>query len=171
LAVADATVLIALAKIGLLDLLAALFGAVLLTPRIEEEVVGRGLEAGAPEVAYVQRALQAGWLVRAPLSEEEQRLAGQLEARPGVHRGEAEALAVASSRGLTLLADEKRARTIARSLGVEVRGTAGVLLEGRNSRRFTREELEAAVRRLAAVLWLGPDVVAAILSQGPELGK
>ena len=171
MAVADATVLIGLAKIGLLDLLAGLFETVLISPRVEEEVVERGLAAGATEVVYVQEALRAGWLIRAPLSREESVLASRLEQRPGVHRGEAEALALAGSRQQMLLADEKQARTIARSLGIEVMGTAGILLEARNSGRFTGGELETAVKRLTAVLWLSPEVVADILSRASEVGK
>lgn len=171
LGVTDATVLIALAKIGLLDLLPVLFGTVLISPRVEEEVVQRGLEVRAPEVVYVQEALRAGWLVRATLSAEEDVLANRLTGRPGVHRGEAEALALAGCRDAILLADEKQARTIARSLKIEVMGTAGVLLEARNSGRFTWPELETAVRRLASVLWLSPEVVAGILSRAPEVGQ
>jgi predicted nucleic acid-binding protein len=169
LAVADAPALIALAKIGLLHLLADLFGTVLLSPRVEEEVVTRGLEMGAPEVAYVQQALGAGWLVRAALSSEEAALAETLCDRPGVHRGEAEALALAGCRHRVLLADEKRARTIGRSFSIQVMGTAGVLMEGHNSGHLPRPELEAAVRRLASVLWLPSEVVADILSRASEV--
>jgi predicted nucleic acid-binding protein len=41
--------------------------------------------------------------------------------------GEAACIAVARSRGLTLLTDDRRARRLARSLGIRISGTVGIL--------------------------------------------
>ena len=50
--------------------------------------------------------------------------------RSRLDRGEAEAIAFASTRKLLLIVDDKEARSVAVATGVKIVGTAGVLLGG-----------------------------------------
>lgn len=162
---ADASVLIALAKMGRLTLLKQVFGRVMVSPAVKQEVVDRGLAMSAPEVIHVQQALQERWLRVARLAAAETALAQRLLSFAMLGAGEAESLAVAKQRGATLLVDEKQARTAARAMGVEVMGTAGVLLEAFRVGKLSADELEAAVRDLGRVTWLSPNVVADVLGR------
>ena len=74
----------------------------------------------------------------------------------------------ARRRGLPVVIDDKEARSVAGALGLDYRGTAGVLLEAFLLRRLTHSDLEDAVATLARVMWLSPSVVATILKTARE---
>lgn len=165
--VADASVLIALAKIHRLDLLRELYGEVAVGPRVKKEVIGGGRQIQAAEVSVIEGAFAAKWMREATPSAREQRLSRILRGNR-LHAGEAEAVALASSRRLMVLLDDKEAGVVAGSLAVEYMGTAGVLREAFLRGKLDRSGLEAAVRDLSRVIWLSADVVAEILSRGRE---
>ena len=169
--IADATVLIALAKIGHLKLLKELYSQVAVSPAVKREVVDKGKEVGATEVAYVEQALEERWLGVNRLTGKEKMLTGRLLERTGLGEGEAESLAIASFKKVRLLVDEKEARVIARAMGLEYLGTAGMLLEAFIRDVINREELENAVKDLSRVTWLSPEVVADILRRAKEVKK
>lgn len=169
--VADASVLIALAKIGRLWLLKDVRGEVIVGPEVKREVVDEGRAAGAPEVAHVERALEEGWLQAARLTTRERRLAEKLQGTTGLDKGEMESPALAQPRKTMLLADDKEARAVAGAMGVEYMGTAGLLLEALIRGRISLEELEDAVGELGRVTWLSPDVVADILRRAKEVRR
>jgi predicted nucleic acid-binding protein len=135
--ISDSTPLIALARIGRLDLVRSIFPHLVIPEAVAEEVVeARGDAPGAREVA------DADWIERAK--------ADTMLVRPLlllVDRGEAEAIAVAQSRpGSILLTDDRKARRVAKQLGIQPLGTLGVLA------RAKRGDLIPAVRPLVVEL-------------------
>lgn len=120
--VADAGPLIGLARAGLLELLPKLYSVVEVPPTVVEEL--RLLE-DRPGSRALREARAAGWLTRVALEHPQQ--ARKLE--QVVDSGEAEAILLAEERrSRFLLLDERRARLLARSRGVAVVGTGGVLV-------------------------------------------
>lgn len=118
--VSDATPLIALAKIELLLHLPHLFGEIVVPPAVYNEVVPVGVErSGAKVIA------EAKWIVIREVVDQSRvdYLLTQLDI------GEAEAIILAQEvqAGLVLI-DERKARTVAQRLELEVVGTAGLLL-------------------------------------------
>lgn len=118
--VSDATPLIALAKIELLGNLSELFGEILLPKAVYDEVVNAGKgRSGTHEIA------EADWIVVREVEDKSKvdYLLTQLDI------GEAEAIILAQEvqAGLVLV-DERKARAVAQRLGLEVVGTAGLLL-------------------------------------------
>jgi len=114
--------LMALAVIGKQELLPALFGEVVVTPAVLEE-----LEAGGPGAPGAD-ARNWPWLVHYwPQNADAVRvLAQQLD------RGEAQTLAAAlETRPDLVLLDETIGRRVAANLGVAVLGTIGVLLDAK----------------------------------------
>jgi len=117
--IADSGPLIALARIGQLDLLPQLFQVI----RIPEAVMGevtRGVAEGRPgaleirtaswiEVVHVSAAATAGYELL-------------------VDAGEAAAIALAKNEGGMLLMDDDRGRRLALRLGLAVKGTLGILI-------------------------------------------
>jgi predicted nucleic acid-binding protein len=168
MAVTDASVLISLAKTGRLGLLKAVFGEIAMPTQVKEEVVDAGLRISAPELIYIQQAMNEGWLRASRLTAREKELGQRLMNSTGLDPGEAEALAMAKLRDEILLVDEKEARTVARAIGVTPMGSAGVLLAAFRLRELNIEELEKAVRELSRVLWISPDIVADILGRARE---
>jgi len=117
--IADASPLIALARLNGLAWLQALFGQVLATEVVLAEVLtGRFPESEAP----IAEAIQSGWL----------RVATTVPsgpALPDLDEGEAASirLALASGPQVVLLIDERASREVARQLGLKLAGTAAVI--------------------------------------------
>jgi uncharacterized protein len=115
--VSDTTALIVLAAQDRLDLLGACFEQVLLPLAVYREwrTGDAGLDQRLERLTFFQVvAVDEGDLLE--------------ELRAMVDPGEAEALALARQRGLPLLVDEKKGRTLARMMGIPVLGLVGVLL-------------------------------------------
>jgi predicted nucleic acid-binding protein len=169
--IADATVLIALAKTGRLGLLRELYGEVAVGPRVKAEVVEGGREIHAPEVSVIEAAFAAKWMREVTPTSRERQLSRRISKGSRLHEGEAEAIALASSRGAMVLLDDKEARLMADATTVRYMGTAGVLLEAFFRGRLDFGGLEGAISELSRVIWLSPDVVAEILRRGREAGR
>lgn len=120
--VADASPLIALARIGVLTLLRDLYEEVLVPARVFAELQIDGDRPGARSL-HVARA--AGWLKVVETGADLE----TLRAIP-VDLGEAEAIWFAERRKdlRFLLIDERRGRQLARQRGLTIVGTGGVLL-------------------------------------------
>ena len=161
--VADATPLIALARIHRLELLRDLYDHVLIGSVVKAETVDAGRAVRALGVEQIEAAAAAGWLETADPTDAESDLAQRLSQLSRLHRSEAESIAIAHARELRLVADDKEARSVARTLGVPLVGTAAVLLQGYLRRSFGLDSLEKALRDLGETLCLSPSVVAEVL--------
>lgn len=118
--VSDAGPLLHLGAIGRLELIRAL-GEVLVPRWVLQEVVANGV--GRPGASEVQAAdwLSVGTPARGDVVDA--LIAG------GLHRGEAEAIALAVERSAgLLLIDERQGRLAAAAMGLQVVGTLGVVL-------------------------------------------
>lgn len=148
--VADASPLIALARIGRLELLNTLFGRLLLPEAVWREVAGAGLERdGARAVSH------APWVERRTVTDTG--LVAVL--RQDLGAGEAEAITLAREVGAELvLMDERLGRAAARRLGLRVTGLVGVLIEARE--RGLLKDADAVLNDLhqRAGFWLSPEL-------------
>lgn len=108
--VCDSSCLIALERIGHLDLLPALFHPVQAPPAVHQEF------GGSPE-----------WLrVEAPADRALVTALGML-----MGPGEAEAVALAAERELPIVLDDRQARAVARKLDLQILGTVAVLVRAK----------------------------------------
>lgn len=115
--------LIALAKVGQLGLLAALFGTVHIPPAVHRELLGKtGPEAGRLDQALTE------WLKVADRPEPSPET--ELALQP-IDVGEREAIMLAQLMGLPLILDDRLGRQAARRLGLIVTGTVGVVIEAK----------------------------------------
>jgi len=117
--IADASPLIALARVGGLSWLQQLFTEVMVTDVVLAEVLtGRYPDTEAP----IQQALAAGWLQTVAIANTEPAL-------PDLDEGEASSIRLALSRNgpALLLIDERSGRAVAQELGLSVAGTAAVI--------------------------------------------
>lgn len=158
-AVADATVLVFLAKLGDLDLLAALFDEVLVPEAVTAEVVDRGRAEGYADAMAIDEATESILAVTV-VSGSVSAAATDLQSSAGLGRGESEAIALARSKKARCLTDDHAARTTAEAIGVAVGGTIYVLLAALETGRITAdgyfERLDALVDgefRMSAALY------------------
>jgi predicted nucleic acid-binding protein len=127
LVVTDTSCLIALDRIGHFDLLQELFTVL------------------APPAVVAEFGRKPAWLTVRPVPDTT-RVTELLEV---IDRGEAEAIALALTiPDAELLIDEARGRKVARGLGLQVTGTAGVLLEAKRQGQIAavRPLLDALIR-------------------------
>lgn len=160
--------LIALAQIGRLDLLTALYGTVVIPPSVKAECVDRGRDVGARDVHEIEGALREGWLKIVDLDRTQRATAAHLMESAKIGQGEAEAITLAKAKGLPVILDDAEARAVARSLGVEHRGTVMVPYEAFARRMIPRHEMIQMLTELSRVLWISPGVVAEILRRAEE---
>jgi predicted nucleic acid-binding protein len=118
--VADAGPLIALAKVGLLELPQRAFGRTLVPSIVLSECMA---QARAADVAAIQSAVEAGLLtvtedVKWPVDRQ----------TPRLDAGELAAIALAMERSAPLLMDEQRGRRAAARLGIPLVGVCGLLV-------------------------------------------
>lgn len=150
LVVADASPLIALDRIGRLSILPTVLS-----------------EMAAPPAVVAEFGRRPDWLAEIRVERPSQ-VAVFRELRFGP--GEAEALAVALERpGTTLLLDERRARAFATRQGIEVVGTAGVVVRAKQvgAIEAVRPVLDAL---LASGFHLSDALYAAVLDRAGESG-
>jgi len=131
LAVSNSSPLIAFERIGELDLLRAVFPGLVIPPAVADEIA---TTASVPS-----------WIVVRPLQ-------GRLDARtvvPGLGAGEREAISLAiETRATWLVLDDQAARQVARTIGLPVIGTLGILLAAK--RRQLVPAIGPHVARLGA---------------------
>jgi predicted nucleic acid-binding protein len=166
--VADASVLIALAKMHRLDLLHSVYGDVLIGPEVKAETVDAGKRISARGVERIEKALDDGWLQVARLSSKEKSAALRIVSKAGLDAGEAESFALASSRKLMVVLDDRAARSFAEAMSVTFIGTAGMLFHAFVKKYLTLAEFEDAVQALSRTIWLAPAVVADLLKKARE---
>ena len=154
--IADASPLIALARVGGLSWLEQLFTEVMFTEVVLAEVLtGRYPATEAP----IRQALTAGWLQTVAIATTEPAL-------PDLDEGEASSIRLALSRNgpALLLIDERSGRAVAQDLGLSVAGTAAVIGMARQrdlitSARQVFADLHASDFRIA------PAVIKAVLDR------
>ncbi|MDZ4254022.1 MAG: DUF3368 domain-containing protein [Sulfuritalea sp.] len=157
--IADSGPLIALAKLGLLDLPARLFGRVAMPATVFAECQVQPWLADAEAICS---AVDAGHLeVLADVDWPDD------AAMPRLDAGEAAVLALAVHLGATVLIDERRGREAARKLGLGVVGLCGLLLKANRL---------GGIGRLAPLLerlhregyFISPELSARVLAQAGE---
>ena len=158
--VADAGPVIHLSMIGSFDLLTALYDRIMVPSLVFDEVTVRG--AGLPGSAELS---QADWVEVARHDSQAHlfRLLGT-EIDPG--EAAAICLAVANQADL-LLSDDRKARAAAEALGLQVKGTLGILTE--TKRRGMIASLGPRLWDLQAKgVWLGDSLIERVLKEAGE---
>ena len=128
--IADAGPLIALARIGQLELLAQLFGTVTLTDLVALEITDGGI---FPDTEALANALAQPWLETIVLSQDALDACRDWVNLHQIDMGEASALVLASQliaqgEEVLVIVDETRGRQAAQHAGMAITGTGGLLL-------------------------------------------
>lgn len=134
----DSSTIIALAKTGSLSLLKEPFGEICITKEVEREITSGDF----PEIGEIRRGL-GRWIklveIKPGFTEYE-----------GLGDGERSILSYARGRkGTLLILDEVEARAIAEAEGIPYTGTIGLIIFACESRRISRAEAVAIVKRLS----------------------
>ena len=132
--------LMALGKLGQLDLLFRLFGHVKIPAAVYREVVIEGGQQGHFDALVAEMAIRRGQLEVVDVGQDE---LPSTVASLSLDAGEKEVIYLGTqiSESLVLL-DDLKAREEAKTLGLPVRGTLGVLVQAYRASLVTFEEIE-----------------------------
>lgn len=150
----DATLIIYLCKVGLVGKLRALSSSFrfLTTTQVYEEVYARGVGKSTIE-ATALKALFDGGLIQVVGRRKRSRLAKGLTGESGTHPGEESVLSLALRTRATAIVDDRRARRVARVLGIRLSGTPGVIIELVKRRVISKGEARDALDRMTDEGW------------------
>ena len=148
--VADSSPLIAMGRIGQLEILHALFGQLLVPDAVWKEVVEAATDKpGSSDIA------RAPWIERRTVNDS----AWVNLLKHDLGPGEAEAIILARETGADfVLMDERLGRSAAQNLGLKVVGLVGVLIEARKQGLLT--DAAEMMGRLSneAGFWISPEL-------------
>ena len=144
--ISNATPLIYLAKSGSLKLLKKLFDSILIPKKVYEEVVVKGKEEGFSDALVVEEQIEKGWISIEDLGSDEKLVEHATE----LEKDETAVIKLAREKdGPLLLIDDAAGRQIAKSFGLEVKGTLYVLLkaykEGYLNKKDVRDLLDEII--------------------------
>jgi predicted nucleic acid-binding protein len=158
--ISDTSPILNLARIGRLQLLAALYHQVIIPPAVHEELV-RSRRDLPPAVDLSSQP----WLTVATPKDQ----ARVQKLREDLDPGEAEAIVLAiEHRADLLLVDERRARRIAKDAGLAVTGLLGTVVRAKRAGLIplAKPVLDELIH--LARFWIGPDLYREVLN---ELGE
>ena len=127
--VVDSSALIALEKIGLLKILCAIYKEIILPDAVIAEF-------GTPALDCLV------------IKKVENKLVKLLTADLNLGKGESEVIAYAETTGMTVILDDEKARKIAKTMGLTVTRTIGILLKAEKLKLI--DSAEAKARELKA---------------------
>lgn len=146
-AVADATVLIYLARLGDLRMLDDLFDTVVIPEPVYGETVERGRNEGYPDAMAIEDAADS-FLGTVSIEGVVEERATRLRETANLGAGETAAIALAAERDTRCLTDDHAARRTAESLDIEVGGTIYVFLRALERDVISLQEFEQRLEAL-----------------------
>ena len=147
--VSNASPLIYLAKIGILNYLKDFYGSVQIPQEVKKETVDRGIKGGYSDAFVIKTAIEEGWIKIEYLSEDNAKRAKIYAEATRIHIGEAQAIFLAIQKGeKEILIDETMARDAARQLGLTPHGTLYIVMKFCNKGLITKEQAKGLLDRL-----------------------
>jgi len=154
-AISDTGPLLLFSKLNRLELLPALYGEILVAEAVYFEAVTVGKQRNFPDAAVLEAFLaREGWQP-VPAETVDTSVEGL---SISIGRGEREAIALALHRSLPLLIDDSQARRFAHTLGIETKGSIGILVQAFRQSLLTAGELDQSLVTIEdrEDIWMDP---------------
>lgn len=154
--VSNAGPLIHLAKANALHILQALFHTILIPDEVKTETVDKGKDKGHPDALQIEKAIQQGWIktIQVQLNRDFKKAAKTA----GLRNAEAVVIQYAYQNRLIALLDDEPARVFARTLGITVRGTLGILIQATKNNILNRQEAMQILDKLTETMYISVDL-------------
>lgn len=152
-------------KIGRLKLLRDLYGTVFVSPWVKVESVDKGKDSGAPDALEIERALEEGWVKVIELTKRQNETVQRLVSESRIGLGEAGSVAIAEDKKIAVILDDKEARALAKSWGLELTSTVMVLYEAYVRNLTSYDDLVEDLAKLSRVMWISTDVIAEVIGR------
>lgn len=160
--VCNATPLINFAAINRLDVLQAVFGQIVIPQAVYNETTGSAFRSSQ----FVLQAISSGWLQVRPVFSIALSIPLELDI------GEREAIALALETGEEqILLDEREARQVAQSIGLQVMGTLGILLLAKNNQIISQVQPLLNAMIDISQYWVSTTLYQQVLRQAGEVDE
>ena len=146
----NSTPLIYLAKAGLADKLSLLPFRLTTTRMVYDEVVVRGTERRVEEAIALRRLFNSG--IIEVVEQVDNEIVVDLR-NSGIHHGEATVMSLARKLNAVAVMDDKRARHVAKALGVRLSGTPHVMMQLVRQGLLTKQEARHALDKIIEEGW------------------
>lgn len=157
MAVSNSSPLIFLAKINQLDLLFTLFDKIFIPLAVFQEVVINGKKNGQLDAFSVEEKITEGKIEVKEL--DNAKIKFPRVTHNALHPGELEAIHLALSLPEeVILLDDEEARVFARALGLQVKGTLGLLIDFKKSGMIDHKQALEILRQLNSLMYLSGDL-------------
>lgn len=163
IAIIDSGPLMALAKLGWLDLLPHLYGQVRFPTTVFSEVVVRGRERGYSDAYLVQLAIQHGNLKVVKMNEGD--LPSDIQDLP-LDAGEKQALYLAQrDKADLVLIDDEKVREEAKIRGLNVKGTLGVIIQAYRTGLSGLNDVQSIIEAISSRedIWISEELCRCVL--------
>jgi len=155
-AISNAGPLIHLAKANSLHLLKAIYNTILIPEEVKNETVDKGKEKGHSDAFQIEKAIQQGWIktIKVQLNSDFQKAAKTA----GIRNSEAQVIQYAYQNRLIALLDDEPARIFAKTLGITIRGTLGVLIQATKNNILNHQETIQTLDKLTETMYISADL-------------
>ena len=145
----NASPLIYLAKVSLLEFLRRIYDEVLTTRLVISECVDKGKKAGYEDALLIEKLVKEGLIRIIELDEKAKIMAKKLARETRIHIGEATVILLAKDENIEeILVDDKRARRIAKLHGLKPRAMLSIILEFVTRHMISIEDAEKYIKKL-----------------------
>ena len=158
--VSNAGPLMVFSKLNLLYLLEEVYGEIFIPQAVYEETVINGIKYSFEDAHTIKLFLeQSGWKI------EKSSKIPEVVNLSNLDKGEKEAIGLALYRNGLLLMDEEAGRSIARDLGLKIKGSLGILIQAYNLRLITFERLRFYFIQISSRkdIWISPKLCDSLL--------
>src|SRR3989344_1931333 len=160
--ISNSSPLMYLAKIKRLDLLKRLFKEIIIPEEVYNEVVVKGKQEKFTDAFFIENALKDGWIkIKKVKKRKFERLLSEIDI------GESAVINLAKETNADLiLIDDASARTIAESIGLNVKGTLYVILLAFKNKIINKKEAKSLVDELVfSEFRISSDIYAEIINK------
>jgi len=155
-AISNAGPLIHLAKVNALHILQVLYQTVLIPDEVKTEAVDQGKEKGHPDALQIEKAIKQGWIktIQVSLNRDFQKAAKTA----GLRNAEAVVIQYAYQNHLIALLDDDPARIFAKTLGITIHGTLGILIQATRNNILNHHEAIQTLDKLTETMYISADL-------------
>jgi predicted nucleic acid-binding protein len=162
IAVSNTGPLIHMTQVDQLELLLTSFDKVIIPRAVYNEAIGAGLQQGYADAIILEQSVKENKIIVEDVKGTPDFDVG----RSGLHKGEIEVIQLAlMKRSNVVLLDDSGARIFARTLGLKVKGTLGIVIDAAEEKRITKKYAIRILNQLNGIMYLSSDVYELALQQ------
>jgi uncharacterized protein len=162
--ISDSSPLIHLTRLGKIKYLLNMAGQIAIPRAVYDEVVIEGKKKNYMESFIIENLVNEGNIVvKSVMPFDESKY-------PPLGRGELESLELAKQLGKIVIIDEKKARNVARIMGLNVQTTIVTIFELLIAKALEKKEYLHNIKRMGESSWISADVITEYIERGEKHG-